>query len=98
MRTPGLPATGSSIAASHAHRPPTSSKRDDLRTALPATKDLLHRRRADLIGDGIIADYVALHWLEWNGGALRLTVTGSNIWDQITSEARPGVVKDEMAP
>lgn len=48
--------------------------------------DLLHRRRADLIGDGMIADYVALHWLEWNGGALRLTVTGRNTWAQVKAE------------
>jgi len=26
---------------------------------------------------------VALHWLEWNGGALRLTVTGTNMCEQM---------------
>jgi hypothetical protein len=48
--------------------------------------DLLHRRRADLIGDGTISDYVALHWLEWNGGGLRLTATGRNVCDQLKAE------------
>jgi hypothetical protein len=67
--------------------PSTSPRRDLLRTALPATVDLLHRRRADLIDDGAIGDYVALHWLEWNGGALRLTITGQNICDQIKAQS-----------
>lgn len=54
---------------------------------LPTTVDLLHRRRADLIGDdGMIADYIALHWLHWNGGALRLTVVGRNTCAQIEAE------------
>jgi len=68
--------------------PSFSERRDHLRATLLPTVDLLHRRRADLIGDGMIADYVALHWLEWNGGALRLTVTGQNICDQIKAETR----------
>jgi len=48
--------------------------------------DLLYRRSADLVGDGAIGDYVALHWFEWNGGALRLTVTGQNICAQLKAE------------
>jgi hypothetical protein len=68
--------------------PSFSERRDHLRATLLPTVDLLHRRRADLIGDGMIADYVALHWLEWNGGALRLTATGQGICDQIESVAR----------
>ena len=47
---------------------------------------MLYRRRADLIGEPVIGDYVALHWLEWNGGALRLTVTGQNICDQLKAQ------------
>lgn len=69
-------------------RPSTSPRRDHLRDSLLATVDLLHRRRADLIGDGTIGDYVALHWLEWNGGSLRLTVVGKNVCDQVRAEAR----------
>jgi hypothetical protein len=49
---------------------------------LPATVELLNRRRADLIGDDLIAEFVALNWLEWNGGSLRLTVTGQNVCQQ----------------
>ena len=54
-----------------------------LRDSLLSTIDLLNRRRAAEIGDGVIDDYVALNWLEWNGGALRLTVIGQNIRQQL---------------
>ena len=64
-------------------RPPPASRRAQLRDELLATVDSLHRRRADLISEGFIADYVALHWLEWNGGALRLTVTGNDMCEQM---------------
>jgi hypothetical protein len=63
--------------------PAPFSKRDHLRATLPATVDLLQRRRADLIGDDVIEEFVALNWLEWNGGALRLTVTGQNVCQQL---------------
>jgi hypothetical protein len=61
------------------------SRLEQLREALPATVDCLTRRRADLIQEGYIDDYVALHWLEWNGGGLRLTITGSNVCQQLAS-------------
>jgi hypothetical protein len=64
-------------------RPPPVSRREQLRNGLLTTVDSLHRRRADLISEGFIADYVALHWLEWNGGALRLTVTGNDMCEQL---------------
>jgi len=54
-----------------------------LRDSLLSTIDLLTRRRAAEIGDAVIDDYVALNWLEWNGGALRLTVIGQNIRQQL---------------
>lgn len=54
-----------------------------LRDSLLSTIDLLSRRRAAEIGDGFIDDYVALNWLEWNGGALRLTITGQNVRQQL---------------
>ena len=60
-----------------------ATRREQLRNELLATVDSLLRRRADLVSDGFIEDYVALNWLEWNGGALRLTVTGSNMCDQM---------------
>jgi hypothetical protein len=64
-------------------RQPAVSRREQLRNELLTTVDSLYRRRADLVSEGFIADYVALHWLEWNGGALRLTVTGKNICEQM---------------
>ena len=67
-----------------AARPPL----DTLRSALPATVDLLKRRRASEIPDGYIDCYVALNWLEWHGGGLRLTITGSNVCRQVTLHLR----------
>ena len=54
-----------------------------LRSELLATMELLDRRRADLVPEALIADYVSLNWLEWNGGTLRLTVTGRNVCQQM---------------
>ncbi len=62
---------------------PSVSRREQLRLELLTTVDSLQRRRADLVSEGFIEDYVALHWLEWNGGALRLTVTGANMCQQL---------------
>lgn len=62
---------------------PPVSRRDQLSLELLTTVDSLQRRRADLVSEGFIEDYVALHWLEWNGGALRLTVTGTNVCAQM---------------
>jgi len=60
-------------------RPAAPSRKDSLRASLPEVVDALRRRRADLIGDSVIAEYVALDWLEWHGGTLRLTVVGQNL-------------------
>lgn len=60
-------------------------RREDLRGALLGTVDLLEHRRAGEIDAGYIDDYVALNWMEWNGGTLRLTVTGQNIRKQLTA-------------
>ncbi|MBX3620905.1 MAG: hypothetical protein KF891_13120 [Rhizobacter sp.] len=54
-----------------------------LREALLDTVELLHQRRASEVAVGYIDDYVALNWLEWHGGGLRLTTTGHNICAQI---------------
>ena len=78
QRTPGsATAPGASACV------PPVSRREQLRLELLATVDSLQRRRADLVSEGFIEDYVALHWLEWNGGALRLTVTGTNVCEQM---------------
>lgn len=58
-------------------------RREALRDQLPATVDLLKRCRASEIAESDIDDYVLLNWLEWNGGGLRLTVTGENVCRQM---------------
>ncbi|HLL11465.1 MAG TPA: hypothetical protein VEZ89_08460 [Rubrivivax sp.] len=60
-------------------------RRDSLRESLLATVDLLKQRRAAEIDPVFIDEYVALNWLEWNGGGLRLTVTGENICRQLSA-------------
>jgi len=70
------------------HSLPTLPRRDQLRLELLATVDSLLRRRADLVSEGVIEDYVALHWLEWNGGGLRLTATGATLCDQMRADLR----------
>ena len=57
---------------------PLTSRRDTLTDALLSTVDLLKRRKAADIADGYIDAYVALNWLEWHGGSLRLTTVGEN--------------------
>lgn len=59
-------------------------RRESLRDALPSCVDLLRLRRASEIEAGHIEDYVALDWLEWYAGGLRLTVVGQNIHRQMT--------------
>ena len=68
------------------HLPPVL-RREALRDALLGTVSLLKRCRAAEITEGYIDDYVALNWLEWQGGSLKLTITGENICKQLT--ARP---------
>ncbi|HXD05188.1 MAG TPA: hypothetical protein VN680_04015 [Burkholderiaceae bacterium] len=58
---------------------PSSSRVESLRASLPGVVDALRRHRADLIEESLIAECVALDWLEWHGGALRLTITGKNV-------------------
>ncbi|MDR7271480.1 hypothetical protein J2X20_004148 [Pelomonas saccharophila] len=62
------------------------TRRDALRDGLLATVDLLKRRRAAEIAETAIDGYVALHWLEWHGGSLRLTTTGENMCKHLTSQ------------
>jgi len=62
--------------------------KERLRQSLPAAVELLRTRQAGLIGAVEIEEYVALNWLEWHGGTLRVTVTGSNVCAQIASSRR----------
>ncbi|MDG0831686.1 hypothetical protein EXH51_02895 [Pelomonas saccharophila] len=66
--------------------PLAPARRDALRDELPATVDLLRRRRAADIAEDDIEAYVALHWLEWHGGSLRLTTTGENLCKHLASQ------------
>lgn len=81
MNTPRPPPIAA-VPGAIADLPPVL-RREQLRLELLTTVDALQRRRADLVSEGFIEDYVALHWLEWNGGALRLTVTGTNMCQQL---------------
>jgi hypothetical protein len=63
-------------------------QREHLRQTLPATAAHLAQRKASLIAEGLIDEYVSLQWLEWHGGGLRLTVVGQNVCAQIAAAAR----------
>lgn len=62
---------------------PKTLRAEALRDGLLDTVTLLKQHRAAEIVDGYIDHYVSLNWLEWNGGSLRLTVTGDNICKQL---------------
>jgi len=70
-------------------------ERERLRQALPLTMERLKQRQADLIDSDDIDAYVALNWLEWQGGGLRLTITGRNIRAQV---AQPPVFTERHCP
>lgn len=59
--------------------------RECLRDALITSIAMLQRRRACDIPAGYIDEYVALNWLEWHGGSLRVTVVGENVCRQLTN-------------
>jgi predicted RNase H-like nuclease len=67
---------------------PEPTRNDALRNELLVTVDALKNRRADLISEALVAEYVALYWLEWNGGSLQLTETGKNVVQQMRAAAR----------
>jgi hypothetical protein len=50
-----------------------------LHDSLLATVDALSRRRARDIPEKTIDQFVAIRWLEWNGGNLRLTAAGESV-------------------
>ncbi|WP_124543626.1 hypothetical protein [Piscinibacter terrae] len=62
---------------------PPASRSDRLRQEFPASVDSIRRDRADQIPDGFVEDYLALHWLEWHSGSLRLTSTGTDTCEEI---------------
>jgi hypothetical protein len=64
-------------------------RKERLRLALPAAAELLRTRQAGMIAATEIDEFVALNWLEWHGGTLRLTVTGSNVCSQSRASSTP---------
>lgn len=64
---------------------PEAIRREALRDGLLVTVDLLKQRRAADIAETAIDEYVALNWLEWHGGSLRLTTTGENMCRQLST-------------
>ena len=78
-----LRARGNGEETSAPPAPAPRLRRQILREGLLPTVELLKGRRADQVDDSFIADYLALDWLEWNGGSLRLTITGNNVCEQL---------------
>ncbi len=68
---------------------PKTLRDEALRGGLLDTVTLLKQHRAAEIVEGYIDHYVSLNWLEWNGGSLRLTVTGDNICKQLRVRTQP---------
>ncbi|MDA8454476.1 hypothetical protein M4R22_06865 [Acidovorax sp. GBBC 3334] len=60
-----------------------SARQGELREALPRIENLLRSNRAGEIGEDVIDELVRCAWMEWNGGALRMTATGQNICRQM---------------
>ena len=50
-----------------------------LQDSLLATVDALSRRRACDIPEQTIDRFIAMRWLQWNGGNLRLTAAGEEM-------------------
>jgi hypothetical protein len=65
-----------------------------LHDSLLATVDALSRRRAADIPEKTIDQFVAIRWLEWNGGTLRLTQAGEAVMMKVhaamVGELQPG--------
>ncbi|WP_343636050.1 hypothetical protein [Roseateles sp.] len=65
-----------------------------LRESLRISVDALKRRQASEIPETVIDRLVELDWLEWNGGALRLTTTGENIYRKEAAQWRAQSERD----
>jgi hypothetical protein len=65
--------------------PPLRFPREVLKSEFLGHVQLLKQRRCADIAEGYVDGYVALNWMEWNGGSLQLTVTGDNVRRQLMS-------------
>lgn len=85
MNTPRPPR--SAVSPWTSARLPPVTRREQSRLEPLTTVDSLQRRRADLVCEGFIEDYVALRRLEWNGGALGLTLTETSMCEQMRARS-----------
>ena len=72
---------------SAAERAAEAMRHEQLRQRLPTTASLLEQRLAGQIASADIDAYVALNWLEWQGGGLHLTIVGRNVCAQMAPTA-----------
>ncbi len=77
--------TQPSVLPGLSSRPKPVPSKDQLKGELLAHVQLLKQRRCAEIAESYIDGYVALNWMEWNGGSLQLTVTGDNVRRQLMS-------------
>ena len=68
-----------------------AAKVDLLRKAFRWSVDMLRQRQANLLLPASIEAYVELDWLSWEGGSLKLTTVGENIYAQLRNEAAAGL-------
>jgi hypothetical protein len=64
----------------------TMKRRADLRDGWLENIERLRRCHASEIPEDFIDDYLAMSWLQWNGGALKLTELGENVRLQLVRE------------
>ncbi len=55
---------------------PAPAVTEEICDAFVSASDALLRRRANLIANSDIEDFVALGWMDWHGGSLRITPLG----------------------
>lgn len=73
---------------------PVPREIEALREGLRTSVDALQRRCANEIPEPLIDRLVDLDWLEWRGGALRMTTTGENIYRQELAKWRERVERE----
>lgn len=64
-----------------------------LRQALPGSVEQLRLSRKPDLPPGFVEDYVALSWLEWHGGLLRVTSVGEELLKRLDAKSAP--VRDD---